>query len=320
MVEFSVPTQSRAWLKYLSSACALAFAVCGAAAAHAATPEKTVVIDGTGVFPESFDSSSSGALYIGSIANGIVYRALPGQGKAEPWLQKDANGLLNILGVVVDEHAGILWVCSSDPAPGRPATTVKAFDLTSGALKQSYPFPGRAQRFRHSAGRDHLCFRYAERPYPSRRKQWHSVELAEDPQLMGIDGITFVGGTLYANTVTTSHLFRIDRKPDGTAGAVTQLQLSQPIMGPDGMRPGPDGKILLAENKAGRVDLVTVNGNNASIEVFQDNIANTPTAMSLSGTTVWISESKFNYRSDPNLKGKDPGEFDVYAFPLNGSE
>ena len=30
-----------------------------------------------------------------------------------------------------------------------------------------------------------------------------------------------------------------------------------------------------------------------------------------------VLEAKFNYRSDPNLKDKDPGTFNVYAVPLS---
>jgi hypothetical protein len=41
--------------------------------------------DDTLVFPESLSAAADGSLYIGSW-KGIVYRALPGQTKATPWI------------------------------------------------------------------------------------------------------------------------------------------------------------------------------------------------------------------------------------------
>jgi hypothetical protein len=41
-----------------------------------------------------------------------------------------------------------------------------------------------------------------------------------------------------------------------------------------------------------------------------------PTAVSPTGNTLWVGESKFNYRRDPELRGQDPGPFKAYALPL----
>jgi hypothetical protein len=105
-----------------------------------------VVIDGTGIYPESLTSSADGTLYIGSV-KGTIYRALPGSARAEPWIVRDErNRLLSIYGVLADDRSQTLWVCSS-PArlPGgvaRGSASVMRFDLGTAAKIGEWPLPG----------------------------------------------------------------------------------------------------------------------------------------------------------------------------------
>src|SRR5262249_45596190 len=99
------------------------------------------------IFPESVTSTRDGTLYIGSLGRDSVYRARPDSSRAETWLAPKSNGLQSVLGVFADEAAGTLWVCTSatggrNGAPLVGETAVKAFALTNGAFKASYPFPG----------------------------------------------------------------------------------------------------------------------------------------------------------------------------------
>ena len=65
-------------------------------------------------------------------------------------------------------------------------------------------------------------------------------------------------GDVLFNNVRQNQLVRVAVKPDGSAGEATFLELSQPIDGPDGMRALPDGRIVVAENSGGKVDIVRV--------------------------------------------------------------
>lgn len=131
-----------------------------------------------------------------------------------------------------------------------------------------------------------------------------------------IDGIAFGDpGTIYINTVTTGHLFRIPVGKDGTAGAITQIQPSQELSRPDGMRSLGQNEFLLIEG-AGRLDHVTIDGDNAKIEVLKDGF-NGPTAVTQVGNTAWVLEGKLNYMNDPKLKDQYPGPCKVYAVPIN---
>jgi len=50
-----------------------------------------------------------------------------------------------------------------------------------------------------------------------------------------------------------------------------------------------NGKLLLAENGAGKFDALTINGDTAHVTVLKDGL-NTPTAAGPAGETVWIAE------------------------------
>jgi hypothetical protein len=82
---------------------------------------------------------------------------------------------------------------------------------------------------------------------------------AEDSVLRGIDGITFLDGTLYVNNLFTNKLYRI------------------PVKGPDGMC-AANGKLLPAQNGSGDFSVITVNGDKASVTVIKEGLK-TPTAV-----------------------------------------
>jgi hypothetical protein len=53
-----------------------------------------------------------------------------------------------------------------------------------------------------------------------------------------------------------------------------------------------------------------------SIETIKDGFKLTPTAVTVIGTTVWVTEAKFAYLNDPKLKDQNPGPFSAVAVPL----
>jgi len=61
----------------------------------------------------------------------------------------------------------------------------------------------------------------------------------------------------------------------------------KPILAPDGMRSLPDGRFILAENKAGKIDIVTVKGDRAEIRTIKDGLKFTPAAATVVGKTAW---------------------------------
>ena len=50
-----------------------------------------------------------------------------------------------------------------------------------------------------------------------------------------------------------------------------------------------NGKLLVAENGSGKISVITVNGDRASITVIKEGL-DTPTAVEPAGDTIWIAE------------------------------
>ena len=116
-----------------------------------------------------------------------------------------------------------------------------------------------------------------------------SAELfLEHRVLNGVDGITFLDGVLYVSNVFFNKLYRIPVNASGKPGTPVDIWMDQPVKGPDGMR-AANGKLFLAENGSGKISVLTVNGEKASVSVIKDGL-NTPTAVEPAGDTIWIAE------------------------------
>jgi streptogramin lyase len=287
-----------------------------------------IVVNDTLVFPESVTSAADGSVFFGSTAKGIVYRAAPGASKAEPWIQKEAGGFQNVLGVFADNRANTLWVCSSPMAaqagtpPPAGETAVKAFDLRTAAPKGSYAFPGGGLCNDIAVAADGTTYATDTaggrilrlKPRAAALDVWSS-----DPLLVSIDGIAVLSdGAVYANTVRTNFLVRLPLRPDGSAGQAVKLETSRPIARPDGMR-GIGGMTILLVEGEGRLDEVTIQGDRAEVRLLKDGFTGGPTAVTLVGSDAYVLESKFSYRNDPTLKDKDPGPFQATAVPYQAA-
>jgi hypothetical protein len=129
---------------------------------------------------------------------------------------------------------------------------------------------------------------------------------------VGLDGIA-VGsdGNLYVTTFIPAALFRIAVK-DGKAGAVTALKPSRALDHADAMRAFGDGFLLI--EGAGRLDKVTVKGDEATVETIKEGLAE-PVSVTQVGNTGWVAEGKLSYIIGDN-KGKDPGPFELKPVAL----
>ena len=60
------------------------------------------------------------------------------------------------------------------------------------------------------------------------------------------------------------------------------------MKGPDGIRTA-NCKLLIAENDSGKISVITVNGEKASVTVVKEGLK-TPTAVEPAGDVIWIAE------------------------------
>jgi sugar lactone lactonase YvrE len=297
------------------------FAVAAMAAAFASAADRSeIVVNDTRAFPESMTVTADGTVYFGSLSKGMVYRAPPGSGSAEPWIKAGTAGLKNVLGVFANEKSHTLWVCSTAiPGVSTGETSLKSFELRTGEFQHSYTFPD---------GKG-ICNDVAVAPdgtiYVTETSQGRILRLPRgaaalevwcaDPLLASADGIALLAdGSVYVNGVATGVLARVPVRADGSAGAAVKLETSRPLDHPDGMRTVGTRTMLLAEG-AGRLDEVTIDGDKAQIRVLKDNLAGGPTAVALIGDVAFVLEAKLKYFNDPSLKDQDPGKFRALAVP-----
>lgn len=247
--------------------------------------------------PESLTIAPGGVLIVGSASSPFVYKVRPGASNAEKFIDASAEGPGTFfLGVLADASSKTLWTCQLTPVPDsnpkRLHTALRGFDLSTGAPKLRWNLPGDNTVCNDfSIGPDKALY-ISDTATGKIYRLPHGASSAElyleSQELNGIDGITFLDGTLYVNNVRKNKLYRIPVDASGKAGQPVEISLDQPIKGPDGMR-AANGKLIVAENGSGKISAITVHGDKASITVLKEGL-NTPTGVEPAGDTIWITE------------------------------
>lgn len=280
--------------------------LCAAVALYAADPE-IISIPSKDLFPESFTSTSDGAFIIGSYGTSSVWKIPAGSSTAAKWFDSQAKG--SLLGVLADEKSGTLFVCQGN---------VRTFDLKSGASKGDLIIPGDNPFCNdiavHSNGAVYVADTRGAKIFHFPKGATTAVETAADPLLAGVDGLAFLANPnqLYANSVTTSKLLRVDLGADGKATKITELKLSRPLAGPDGMRPIDGRRILIAEGQ-GRVAMAVINGDSAEITTLKEGgmEGGTP-AVTITRGFGWAIEGKIKQKG----KIADGGPFRIFPVAI----
>ena len=280
------------YARYLAACGALVISLSFAPATFAAE----ILIADAKSQPESLTMAPGGVLIVGSASSPFVYRVRPGF-TAEKFIDASAEAPGTFFfGMLADAASNTLWTCQLTPVPNTtPAqrhTTLRSFDLTTGAPKIRWNLPGENNVCNDFAiGPDKAL--YITDTVPGRIFRLpagaSTAELyLEHRTLNGVDGITFLDGTLYVNNVFFNKLYRIPVDANGKPGPPVDIWMDQPVKGPDGMR-AAKGKLIVAENGSGKISALTVNGDKASVTVIKDGL-DTPTGVEPVGDTIWIAE------------------------------
>ena len=264
--------------------------------AQAASAAEILIVDAKSQ-PESLTVAPGGILFVGSASTPFVYKVRPGSTTAEKFVDASAEGAGTFFfGMLADAATNTLWTCQLTPVPDttpvRRHTALRGFDLTTGAPKIRWNLPGD----------DSTCNDFAIGPDKAlyitdtaNGKIYRLPAGASTAELYlahrtlnGIDGITFLDGTLYVNNVVFNKLYRIPVDASGKPGQPVDIWMDQPVKGPDGMR-AANGKLFVAENGSGQIDVLTINGDKASVTVLKDGLK-TPTGVEPAGDTLWVAE------------------------------
>ena len=244
--------------------------------------------------PESLAAAPDGTLIVGSASTPYVYKIKPGSTTPEVFIDASAEGPGTFfLGQLVD--GGTVWSCMLTPAAGvTPAQRHSALigsDLKTGKRTLRWDLPGA----------NSTCNDFAVGPdkalYISDTANAKIFRLAPGAQsaelwldhrnVTGIDGLTFLNGVLYYNSVFFNNLYRVPVDAQGKAGTPVQIWMDAPVKGIDGMRIA-NGKIVQAENGSGKIHMLTITGDTAHVTVLKEGL-NQPTAMEPARGELWIA-------------------------------
>jgi sugar lactone lactonase YvrE len=264
--------------------------------AQAASAQEILIADAKSQ-PESMTVAPGGILIVGSASSPFVYKVRSGSSTAEKFIDasSEPSGTF-FFGMLADASSNTLWTCQLTPVPdstpARRHTALRGFDLTTGAQKIRWNLPGDNSTCNDFAiGPDKALYVTDTANGKIYRLQAGASTadlFLEHRTLAGVDGITFLNGTLYVNNVVFNKLYRIPIDAAGKPGQPEDIWMDQPVKGPDGMR-AANGKLIVAENGAGKISVITVNGDKASVTVIKEGLK-TPTGVEPAGDTLWFTE------------------------------
>jgi len=247
--------------------------------------------------PESLTLAPGGMLIVGSASSPFIYKVRRGSTTAEKFVDASAEPAGTFFfGMLADTATNTLWACQLTPVPDvtpvKRHTALRGFDLATGTQKLRWNLPGENSTCNDfSVGPDKALYisdTANSKIYKLAAGATTPELFLEDRALYGIDGITFLDGTLYVNNVFFNKLYRIPVDAAGKPGTPVDIWMDQPVKGPDGMR-AVHGKLLLAENGSGKIDVLTVTGDKASVMVIKEGFK-TPTAVEPAGDVIWVGE------------------------------
>ena len=309
----------------LAVAC-LAVTSCGTDTAPT-TPRLSTAYElpGAAVYPEGIAvDARSGDSFVGSFADGAVYRAAANATRAEVFLPAGADGRKTANGLRVD-HNGRLWVIDS-------GVGVAVYDTGSRALLASFVVPGSGPRFVNDLdfGADgsayltdsvrNVVYRVApERIAEGRGELAVGYDLGpvlgpRDPQTFELNGIVAdpAGAYLLVVAMSAGELYRIDLTGGEPIGKVALT--GGDVRHGDGMELRDD-TLWVVHNTENTLSRWTVSDHGATatrVAEFHDPALSIPTTMAHAGDRALIVSSQFD-KGGPMGGTGAPGPFVVTA-------
>jgi len=284
---------------------------------------ETIALPGDAVYPEGVTSLADGTIFVGSAAQGTIFRVPPGatSPESEAFAEGGDNGLVNTLGLYADEARGTLWACSSDLAgTSGIAPGLKAFDLATGEPTGSFDLPGGGicnDIAIDAAGNVYVTDSAAPRILTLPAGGAALESWVEDDRFGGegfnLNGIEVDGDAVYTVKFNTGDMFRIPIGEKGAPGVVLAVALERPLESPDGLRREDDGTFIVVEG-VGRLTRVALSGAAQQLTTLRGDL-NGPTTATIVGDGAWVVEGQIVHFSDPTT-GPPDLPFQLVRVPL----
>ncbi|MFG2878534.1 SMP-30/gluconolactonase/LRE family protein [Streptomyces sp. NPDC048337] len=281
-------------------------------------------IPGTKVYPEGIATDPrTHTVYVGSYADGTVYRARPGRSEAEVFLPSGTDGRHTANGLRVDSR-GRLWVTDSTAG-------VSVYDVGTGARLARFGVAGTGPRFVNDltvtpdgtayltdsvrgvvyrAAPDHLA---AGGGTLSVAYDLAPVLRPRPEGTYSLNGITSDRAGRYLLTVdmTGGDLYRVDLR----SGAVVRVALSGgDLKAADGLDLSPDGTLRVAHNTTNTLTrwLLTADGTRARLlHTITDPSFQIPTTLAHTAGRTLVVRSQFDKGGPMGPGGGTPTTFTV---------
>ncbi len=271
-----------------------------------------IELPGDAFYPEGIAATASGTLYVGSLATGAIVQVTPCETEVETFVEVGTT-TRNVVGMVVDDAAGLLWVCDSDFA-FTTAPAVQAYDLVTGDLVATHDFEAIGFCNDLALGADGSVYATdsaaariirvaaADRLLDTPVETWaNDPEFAVAPGEFGLNGIVLGDDdTVYAVNYAQGELYRIPVLAGGAAGAVSLLGI-QPVPSlPDGLKALAPDQLLVVEGGTASLSLIDIAGDAAVVSVVENGF-DAPTTAAVVGPDAWVVQGQLDH-----LLGLDP--------------
>lgn len=285
-----------------------------------------IELPGDMFYPEGIASTADGTLYVGSVGTGQIVRVTPCETEVETFVDIGTS-TRNVVGMIVDDAEGLLWVCDSDFSFMTPPV-LQAYDLASGDLVASHDFgavgfcndiaigPDGAVYATDSLAPRVVRVAPADRLLDTPVEDWVSdPEFAVGMGEFGLNGIALADDTtLYAVNYQQGELYRIPIAGDGAAGPVTLLTLDVTLVTPDGLKALAPDRLAVVEQGLGALSSLDIAGDAATVGTIADTL-DAPTTFAAGELDAWVVLGQLDH-----LLGIDPAPptlpFTIVRVPL----
>ncbi len=300
----------------------------GATSAFATTP---ISLPDAKYFPEGVTIDDKGGLYVGSLTEGRIVYIDPFNHAVRSFVASGTNGLVSVLGILIDQDGNTLYACSSDPGiselTGSAKPAIVTFDTSTGAPGDRFELPegGFCNDLTQMPdgtilATDSLNARiYALDPAGNALKIWLSDQRFTG-EGFGLNGIASTADAVYVVKYNSGQLFEISVSANGAPSGVNEIKLDRPLAGPDGLEAIGKNELLVVEGgglkagSRGNLSKITLTSESGVVQTLTTDL-NVPTTAAIGDGIAFVVEGQLDHLFDP--EAGPPDEFQILEIEFN---